>query len=185
MRILFADDEAHAYKIAIQALKNQEHEVLVSSREATSVLRDLGIQGLPEVGVEPSPGEGADDVASVSPPRHAPPYHLLILDIMMPPGEQGAPGGVLEGHNGRDGGLGVYAKLQDPAARWSWDISRLPVLVFTADNKDTTLQRLLELSKQGRVGELVVEYKPWGDVVGQAKRLLQEHKPEASSRGED
>jgi len=148
MKLLFVDDEHWAYGSIIEEVRRKRHEIVVCGRDATQVLHTLGAQGLrsgEEYGPQPEP---------------PPPYDLIVLDIMMPVGLEGDPGGLLDIWEFQNAGVGLYTLIRTRDLGWGSWVSNVKVLVFTADNLDETYDQLCSVpnTKEGVNFEIV--YKP-------------------------
>lgn len=162
MKILFADDEAWAYKSLVTSLRQAGHQVAVSQWDATWILIHLGAN----VTRPPLPEylQSSGIPHQLTPP---PPYDLLILDIMMPVGFEGEEDGVLEERRWETAGLGVYEAIREKDLGWPDWVPRMNVLVFTADNSASTYDEMLALKNTREGDNFEIVYKPGGDVLGQ------------------
>ncbi len=135
MPILFADDETYPrWEALVEGLEEAlDDEVLVSCSHASQVLKDL-VQGGP--------------------------FDLVVLDIMMPPGDDPE----LARFGEYDAGLGVYELIRRgkrPGLEWARDVK---VFVFTA-KRDDDIRRRLTQADGTTLDNLQILHKPGEQVL--------------------
>jgi CheY-like chemotaxis protein len=161
-QIIIIDDEAYMFGSLVEDLED-EYDVTVVNTHAT--------EGLEHLGYKVSGGSSmADDDSSTQVI-----YNLIILDLMMPPGPEGSPGGLLEGRNEFDAGLGLYEIIRRGEAEGIEWATEAKVLVLTADNSRDTRKELMAIRGGVEGRNLWVEYKPVPSLLVKIKRLIEKN----------